>query len=82
MRIGAAWVLSPSSAEPDRFLKRHRYQEAGVPLYWIVDGEARRWRSGPRPDLFPHIEHHQLRWHPAGAGAPFRLELKELFRAL
>src|SRR2546428_4580847 len=32
-----AEVLSPSSARSDRFLKRRRYQEAGVPLYWIVD---------------------------------------------
>lgn len=26
-------VLSPSTARADRFTKRHRYQEAGVPLY-------------------------------------------------
>jgi hypothetical protein len=26
----------------DRFTKRRRYQEVRVPLYWIVDGEARQ----------------------------------------
>jgi Uma2 family endonuclease len=24
-----------------RFLKRLRYREAGVPLYWVVDGDER-----------------------------------------
>ncbi|MBK7925483.1 MAG: Uma2 family endonuclease [Gemmatimonadetes bacterium] len=32
-------VLSPSTARADRFTKRRRYQEARVPLYWIVDPE-------------------------------------------
>jgi len=31
-------VLSPSTTRADRFTKRRRYQEAGVPLYWVVDG--------------------------------------------
>jgi Uma2 family endonuclease len=30
-----AEVLSPSTPRHDRFTKRRRYQEAGVPLYWI-----------------------------------------------
>ncbi len=30
-------VLSPATTRADRFAKRRRYQEAGVPLYWIVD---------------------------------------------
>jgi Uma2 family endonuclease len=34
-----AEVLSPSTPRHDRFTKRRRYQEARVPLYWIVDGE-------------------------------------------
>jgi Uma2 family endonuclease len=46
-----AEVLSPSTPRPDRFTKRRRYQEARVPLYWIVDGDARQvevWRSAAR----------------------------------
>jgi Uma2 family endonuclease len=39
-------VLSPSMAQADRFTKRHRYQEAGVPLYWIVDGAEQRVECG------------------------------------
>jgi Uma2 family endonuclease len=73
-------VLSPSSARADRFTKRHRYQEAGVPLYWIVDGDEQRvevWTPGA--DL-PVIETERVVWHPAGADQPFTLALAELFR--
>lgn len=77
-----AEVLSPSNAEQDRFLKRRRYQEAGVPLYWIVDGEARQVEVWTPADLFPRIETHTLAWHPAGAAEPFHLEVSELFRAV
>ena len=37
-----AEVLSPSTPRHDRFTKRRRYQEAGVPLYWIIDGDERQ----------------------------------------
>jgi len=30
-------IVSPSTESRDRELKRERYQEAGVPEYWIVD---------------------------------------------
>ena len=36
-----AEVLSPSSLRGDRFLKRVRYRQAGVPLYWVVDADDR-----------------------------------------
>ena len=36
-----AEALSPSTSRADRFLKRVRYREAGVPLYWVVDGDER-----------------------------------------
>ena len=57
-----------------------RYQEAGVPLYWIVDGDEERvevWTPGAE---LPAIEAERLVWSPAGAGQPFTLELAELFR--
>jgi Uma2 family endonuclease len=75
-------VLSPSTARADRFTKRRRYQEAGVPLYWIVDGEEQRvevWTPGAQ---LPVIESDRLVWHPAGAGQPFTLELADLFRPI
>ena len=75
-------VLSPSSLRADRFTKRRVYQEYGVPLYWVVDGEARQVEVWPRDAEFPEIAHEQLVWHPAGATRPFTLALAELFRPL
>ncbi len=75
-------VLSPSTPRHDRFTKRRRYQEARVPLYWIVDGEERQVEVWTPPDAFPRVERDRLVWQPEGAGAPFTLPLQELFRAI
>jgi len=72
-------VLSPSTARHDRFTKRRRYQEAGVPCYWIVDADARQVEVWTPGDLFPRIEPSQLLWHPAGALHPFQLDLGGIF---
>jgi Uma2 family endonuclease len=72
-------VLSPSTERSDRFTKRRRYQEAGVPLYWVVDGDAQRVEVWTRTADFPTIEAERLRWHSAGADRAFVLELSELF---
>jgi Uma2 family endonuclease len=77
-----AEVLSPSTPRQDRFTKRRRYQEAGVPLYWIVDGDERQVEFWTPGDAFPRIERDRLRWQPEGAGVQFRLALQELFRAI
>lgn len=77
-----AEVLSPSTARADRFLKRRRYQEAGVPLYWIVDGDAHTVEVWTPDVHFPTLERERLHWHPAGAATPFSLTLEELFRPL
>ena len=31
---------------------------------------------------FPGVERERVSWHPAGAGAPFTLELAQLFRPI
>jgi Uma2 family endonuclease len=77
-----AEVLSPSSARGDRFLKRLRYREAGVPLYWVVDGDDRSVEVWTPSDDFPTIERERLAWHAPGAREPFTLSLEELFRPL
>jgi Uma2 family endonuclease len=77
-----AEVLSPSNPRHDCFTKRHRYQEAGVPLYWIIDGDERQVEVWTPTDLFPTIECDRLVWHPAGAAEPFTLKLEELFRPI
>ncbi len=75
-----AEVLSPSTERGDRFLKRLRYREAGVPLYWVVDGDERSVEIWTPSDEFPVVERGQLAWHPTGAARPFELELEALFK--
>jgi len=78
----AVEILSPSSVRYDRFTKRRLYQEREVPLYWIVDGDARFVEVWRPEDRFPVIERERLVWHPVGAGAPFAIPLAELFRPI
>ncbi len=75
-----AEILSPGTARFDRFAKRHRYQEAQVPLYWIVDADEHQVEVWTPTDTFPRFERERLVWQPAGASAAFTLELSELFR--
>lgn len=75
-----AEVLSPSSARGDRFVKRLRYREAGVPVYWVVDGDERSVEVWTPADDFPAVERERLIWQPAGAPQSFALELQDLFR--
>jgi Uma2 family endonuclease len=73
-------VLSPSSVRADRFTKRRWYQEAGVPLYWLVDADARAVEVWTPEARFPTVERERLEWHPAGAVTKFSVELAEVFR--
>jgi Uma2 family endonuclease len=73
-------VLSPSTARADRFTKRRLFQEVRVPLYWIVDPDARLAEVWTPAAAFPAVERDTLVWHPAGAPSPFTLALEELFR--
>lgn len=78
----AAEVISPSSARYDRVVKRPHYQRERVSEYWVIDTSSRtieRWRPD---DERPEIVSDSLRWHPAGAAAPFDLRLDELFEDL
>ena len=72
-------ILSPSTARHDRFPKRRAYQEAGVPLYWIVDADARQVETWTPSDAFPRLEAERLTWHPAGAAEPCIIDLPALF---
>ena len=67
------------SRPDDRFIKRRRFQRAGIPDYWAVDLDARavdRWRpSDERPETLDE----RLEWHPTGAVQPLELDLPILF---
>jgi Uma2 family endonuclease len=75
-------VLSPATARQDRFAKRRRYQEAGVPVYWIVDPDGRQVEVWGPSDHRPQIERERLTWDSLGASRPFTLPLEELFKPL
>jgi Uma2 family endonuclease len=75
-------VLSPSSTRADRFTKRRLYQERGIPAYWMVDGDAALIEVWTPELEFPIVARERVTWHPAGAGHPFTLDLKELFRPI
>jgi len=75
----AVEVLSPSSVRYDRVEKREFYLENGVDEYWVVDLDARmieRWTPS-RPT--PEVCRKSLAWLPAGASAPFMLDLRTFF---
>ena len=76
----AVEVLSPSSTRADRFTKRRLYQEVGVPLYWMVDADARVVEVWTPDATFPAFERERLAWHPAGATEPLVVSCAELFR--
>ena len=73
-------VLSATTERADRFTKRRRYQEAGVPLYWVADGAEQRVEVWTPDSAFPVIAKERLIWRPMGADRAFTLALEELFR--
>jgi len=75
-------VLSPSTARADRHAKRRLYQERRVPLYCLVDADARSVECWTSETIFPRTEREEIMWHPDGARVPFVLALAELFRAI
>jgi len=72
-------VVGPSTARQDHFTKRRLYQEVGVPLYWLVDADARQVEVSTPDALFPTTESEEIRWHAAGAAEPLVIALAELF---
>jgi Uma2 family endonuclease len=78
----AVELLSPSTAQHDRGLKRTFYQRAPVSAYWIVDLDSRvieRWRH---EDERPERATTMLVWQPPGASAAFTLGVAGYFRAV
>lgn len=72
-------VLSPSTRRADRFTKRRRYSDAGVPAYWIVDGASQAVEVWTPEAPFPVIERGRVTWAPPEAEEPLVIELAELF---
>jgi Uma2 family endonuclease len=71
-------VLSRSSRTHDREVKRPKYQRC-VPVYWIIDLDARVVEQWSPSAIQPEIVATTLVWHPAEARAPFALDLPAYF---
>lgn len=75
-------ILSPSSGPIDRVKKPHRYEDFGVPEYWVVDPEERAvwvWRFAAGATDAERVEG-TLTWTPAGAEEAFSLDTGWLFQ--
>ena len=76
-----AEVLSPSTARLDRTVKRPEYQRNRIPVYWILDADARlveTWEPGDEP---PAVVTKRLSWQPkAGSRAQGGVGLVSLRR--
>ena len=75
-------VLSPSSVVTDRVTKRVRYQKSGVPMYWIVDIEARRVEAWTPDADRPLIIADTLTWRPDPAAPALEIDLGPFFAAV
>ncbi len=72
-------ISSPETLRADRFPKRRIYQEAAIPLYWLVHPDTQQVEVWTPTDHFPRVETERLTWHPAGAAEPCIIEYAALF---
>ena len=75
-----AEVLSPSTTRYDREVKRSRYQRSGVPVYWIVDLEARRVEVWTPEAAEARIVGDVLPWRPDPGVPGLEIDLPAYFR--
>ena len=75
-------ILSPSTTHADRFTKRRLYQKQHIPVYWIVDPDAKLVEVWTPEALFPVVVTDAVEWRPEGAVEPCVVSLGELFRPL
>jgi Uma2 family endonuclease len=78
----AVEVLSKGSGRHDRVKKRPVYQRYRVSEHWIVDSESETIERWTPDDERPDVITERLVWHPAGASAPFVLEVPGFFREI
>lgn len=72
-------VLSPSTANRNRGIKRTLYQRVGIPEYWIVDLDARLIERWMPADERLEILREQLTWTDPVTGADLTLDVVRYF---
>jgi Uma2 family endonuclease len=75
----AVEVLSPGTAGRDRGIKRHLYQTAGVPEYWIVDLDSRLVERWTPADERPEILRERMVWQAPGSTTTSEIDLTGFF---
>lgn len=74
-------IISPSTADRDRGLKRERYAEFGVPEYWVIDPRLRRieiYRAGE--GRFPRlVSSGSIVWQPMPGGPQLDVQIDDVF---
>ena len=78
----AVEVLSPSTMRADRYVKRRKYQERGVEMYWIVDIAGRYVECWRPNDEEPEILLEMLIWQPSADIAPLTIDLVKFFQTV
>ena len=71
-------ILSDATRRRDHSQKRSLYMDAGIPEYWIVDGESRAIAVA-RPGAEISLCRETLTWHPRGADEAYVLEVARFF---
>ena len=71
-------VVSPFTRRRDHMHKREFYEKAGVPEYWIIDGDAREICVVKRGEA-DDIRKGNVAWSPLAATSPLQFRLRELF---
>ena len=71
-------IESPTTRRRDHLHKRSVYMDAGIPEYWIIDGEERAVLV-IRPGHEDVVAGETLTWHPSGAAQPLVIDLADVF---
>ncbi len=77
--ILAVEVLSPSTAENDRVKKRRLYRRVGIPVYWILDIDARLVEEWTPDADRPRVLDDRLVWQPDPRLPPLKIDLPPYF---
>ncbi|HKS06837.1 MAG TPA: Uma2 family endonuclease [Gemmatimonadaceae bacterium] len=77
--ILVAEVRSDSTSRRDLGNKRAAYQAERIPVYWVVDGDARRALVWTPASAEPVTVTDTLRWQPRADIEPLEIPLDEVF---